>query len=335
MKYIEYKEEFKGSVIFLLSNKKTPDFSNKKRIIWDWQYNENPYVNKLSKGILLYEKGKVAGFTGLMPVHLKYENIIVEAYWSIDAIIDHTYRGKGYGGIMVDEVKVMLPVVMALGISNIQAHIRKKHGFKVNKEIEEYFFVIKANSLKNTLKKLVQHINAIKNISNKPRKTTGFDIRIIDASNPPEEIEVLWDKVQYGYHKIVIRNYSYIMWKYGKNPINKYELILVERDHKLLGVGVFRRNVDCSKLVDYIGPAEDLHIKYLIGKTFKNECSHSNLLSCICTDKEFKKVLKTLGFSQHRDRPRFYVFSNLINDQEPEKNWFIMQGDSDGDFSEF
>ena len=145
----------------------------------------------------------------------------------------------------------------------------------------------------------------------------------------------MWNKVKDGYTKIVVRNYSYIKWKYGKCRGLKYKLILVERDSELVGVGVFRKHNNGSRLVDYLGPANGLQIKYLIAKTFKNECSGSNSASCICTDEEFKNVLRFLGFRRYKDRPRFYVFSNLKNDREPEKDWFIMQGDSDGDFSEF
>ncbi len=331
----EYKEKYKNTVIDLLSQGKDSDYFKKRHKIWNWQYIENPFSNKSGNNIVVFEEGILVGFTGLMPVQLNYMGNIVEAYWSVDAIIDPIYRGKGYGGKMVNEVKIMRPIVMAFGISDIQSHIRIKNGYKVNKEIEEYFYVLKLYSLKNVIKKFFQYMKIFKNISFR-LKRCDLNVRIIDASDSPKQIDHLWEKVQSGYSNIVIRNYLYIKWKYGNCPLAKYQLIIVERGNELVGLGVFIKNKDKSRLVDYVGPAKGLRqIKYLIVKTFKKECSHSRLLSCICTDIELKKSLEILGFIKYKHRPRFYIYSNIENDRKPESNWFIMAGDSDGDFAEF
>ena len=101
-----------------------------------------------------------------------------------------------------------------------------------------------------------------------------------------------------------------------------------------MGLGVFRKNKDISKLVDYVGPSKDIQIKYIIVKAFKMACSCSRLLSCISTDEEFKKSFKILGFIRYKYRPRFYIYSAIEGDRNPENNWFIMAGDSDSDFAE-
>jgi hypothetical protein len=44
---------------------------------------------------------------------------------------------------------------------------------------------------------------------------------------------------------------------------------------------------------------------------------------------EFKKALSKLGFRIDRNKPRFYVYSNLKHDKNSEQNWFVMGGDSD------
>lgn len=329
----EYKEECKKKVIDLLSQGKDSGYLRKKYKIWDWQYNQNPFGKKVRKGIMVVEKGKVVGFNGLMPVKLKYLDNIIDACWSLDTILDPTCRGKGYGGKLVDVVKKCSPVVMGLGISDIQAYINRKQGYKVCHEIEAYHYILKPNNLKNLIKKLHQYMQIIKNIAYRPIKR-DLHVSIVGASNIPKQIDSLWEKVKDGYSKIIIRDYSYIKWKYGNHPLAKYQLIVIERGNELVGLGVFIKNSNVSRLVDYVGPSKGSQIKYSIIRSFKTICSSSRLLSCICTDEELKKCLEILGFIRYKSAPRFYVYSNIKNDRNPGSNWFIMRGDSDGDFAE-
>jgi hypothetical protein len=339
MKCVQYKRDFKDEIIKLLSYQRNPKYISFKNIIWDWQYNKNPSVSSLPKSIALFEKKKLVGFTGLMPTRFKYYDNTIYGYWSVDAFVDISRRGFGYGSFMVDKVKNMQPLIMAYGISDVQAHIRKKMGFKTNSDIDEFLFVSKSNRIKDFIKKAFQLLISFTNSRNvlcyNSKISNNFDIQIVDATHTPKQIDNLWSNIKEGYKKIVIRDYSYIKWKYGNFPLTNYKMIVVNIGNELAALGIFRRSPSCSKLVDYVGPAENFGIKYAILRTFKKQCSGSRLLSCICTDGEFKKILRTLGFRRYRTKPRFYVFSNLENDLEPEKDWFIMHGDSDGDFSEF
>ncbi len=129
----------------------------------------------------------------------------------------------------------------------------------------------------------------------------------------------------------MVKNLSYLKLKYGSHPFLKYQMIIVERNKALVGLGVFRKGHDISRLLDYIGPSKNKQIKFLIVKSFKEICSDSKSLECICTDEELKATLRYLGFRVGRSKPRFYVWSNIKGDQEPEEDWFVMGGDSDGD----
>jgi hypothetical protein len=333
MELAEYIDEFEESVIDLLSKGKDSAYLKTKKKMWDWQYNQIPFASNLRKNLVIIEGEKIVGFTGFTPVMLKYEGNVIEAHWSDSAILDPICRGKGWGKKMYNFGKTISKVALGFGITDVAAHIMRKEGYKVNSEIEHYFYNFKSNNIKNIIKKIYQYMIMAKNFTLRP-KLDHLNVRTMDTSNIPKRIDLLWKNIQDGYSKTVIKNYSYIKWKYGEFPLAKYHLILIEKGNELVGVGVFRKNIDISVLVDYVGPSKDIQIKYLIVKTFKKICSQSMALSCICTDNELKSVLEMLGFIRYKCRPRFYVYSNIENDRNPESNWFIMTGDSDGDFSE-
>lgn len=327
---MEYKEDLKYTIIELLGLGLDANYKKWKNAIWDWEFNENPFVTDLSPFIVLMNEGKVIGFNGSIPVIVRYKDEKINALWSCDTILDQKFRGKGYGKKLLHAIQVNKPLVLGLGISDAAAPILRKNGWKVNREIDEFMYVNKIISLKCIIKKCIQYYKIFQNIF-KRIQISNLNASIINASNAPEEIDALWHRVENGYSKIVVRNYSYIKWKYGNHPLAKYKLIVVKRNEGLVGVGVFRQNEKKSILVDYVGPSKDIQIKYLILSKFTKACANSELLDCICTDGEFKTCLEYLGYRQLKSKPRFYVCSNIENDHDPEGDWFVMTGDSDGD----
>ena len=95
-------------------------------------------------------------------------------------------------------------------------------------EIDEYFFHIKYNSFKSLVKVIFQYITIFKHITIRP-KECNLNVRIIDAAKAPKAIDSLWKRVKNGYFKIVVRDYSYIRWKYGNCPLRQYQIIIIEK----------------------------------------------------------------------------------------------------------
>jgi len=219
---------------------------------------------------------------------------------------------------------------LVLGSADASIHMLLKAGFQRNTDIESYFYTNRLDNLRDLPKKMIQWLMMMRSMG-KRSSPTDLEAGIVDASRVPEEIDLLWRKVEGGYAKIVKRTYSYMKWKYGSHPLKKYQCIVVTDKGDLAGLGIFRKDDEVSRLVDYVGPSTAIHIKEFIIREFKRQCSDSRLLECTCTDDEFKTSLECLGFRKYKARPRFNVYSNIENDKDPEKKWFIMTGDSDND----
>jgi hypothetical protein len=334
MEAVPYRDEFKDAVVPLWGFDKGPDYVSNKYAIWDWQYCQNPYVDNSNKGMAAIEDGDVLAFCGIMPVMLKYGDRILNAHWTLDGIGDPRCRGKGYGFKVYDAAtKDGNQYCMGIGMNDITEHLLKKSGYIANYEVSQYIYSSNAGGLKNLIKKAVQHLTVVMHLAKRP-STEGLTARVIPATEMPKEADSLWANVAGGYDKIVVRDYAYLHWKYSLHPLAKYQLVVVERGGELVGIGVFRKGATRSWLVDYLGPADDLSVKFLIAETFMNECSDAKLLQCMCSDRQMGTALKSTGFRQYKEHERFYVYSPVEGEKDYEKNWFIMGGESDGDIGD-
>jgi hypothetical protein len=328
MKVENFQALQKDTIISLLKPNK--DEQEEKNRLWDWQYIENPAAENFNSGTVMKDDGIIIGYIGYMPVELRYNGKDEKATWGCDLILSPDYRGKGYAGNLIDIYRCRAPIVLGLGSSDINNYMMCKRGYKVNSDIEEYFFTKRSKHFKDFLKKTIQYLNIIKSI-NKKNKSANLKVTIMDVSDIADKIGNLWEKVENGYTKIVKRNYLYINWKYISHPLKKYKSIVIHSDNETVGIGIFRIDENISRLIDYIGPSKGIQIKQMIIKAFLNQCTRSHLLECTCTDKEFKQSLEYYGFRRYKHKPRFHVYSNIENDQSPEKDWFVMGGDSDND----
>jgi len=334
MEMVDYKDEYKESVTALWGFDKDPHYVQKKRAVWDWQYGENPNAEKMIRGVVLLEEGEVVAFLGIMPVKLKYGDRVVDAHWTLDGIMNPKCRGKGYGEKIYTRGVTMCQLVhMGIGMNDITEHLLEKAGCVGSDEVRQHFYSNRSGGLRGGIKRLVQQLRVLRNIRNRPNRG-DLGVRVVDGTEMPREIDALWEQVEGGYPKIVVRDYAYMSWKYSRHPLAQYKLILVEQGSDLVGVGVFRGSAAKSRLVDYVGPAKDLRIKFLIAETFKRSCSASEYLECICSDNELNAALSYLGFREYGDVERFYVYSKIEGDREWEKNWFIMGGESDNDIGD-
>jgi hypothetical protein len=334
MEMVDYRDEFREGVTSLWGFDKDPTYVQKKRAVWDWEYGENPHVDDISKGTVLLEDGEVVAFLGNMPVKLKYGDRVINAHWTLDGIMNPKCRGKGYGEKVYTRGVTMCEFVhLGIGMNDITEHLLKKTGCVGSNEVEQYFFSNRSGGVKGAAKRLFQSLKILRNLSRRPEQG-DLTVDVVDATDMPREIDSLWQKVEGGYQKVVVRDFAYMRWKYSRHPLAEYKLILVKDEGELLGVGVFRTSVAKSRLVDYVGPASDLRVKFLIADTFKRSCPDSRYLECICSDTELKAALSYLGFRRYGSIERFYVLSKLEGDTDWEKNWFIMGGESDNDIGD-
>jgi GNAT superfamily N-acetyltransferase len=329
MDLIAYQDDHRDQIIELLSENDREDFFFRKKTIWNWQFIDNPNCDTTCSLLVFREDGRIMGFFGTMPVRIKYYDSYYKALWGSDFVVRSEYRRKGYGKMIFNEFQKLGPVMLALGVNNMSLPILLKNRWRVNDDIESYTYSNKISAPRDIVKRLLQNISKIR--KNERFRATEFTAEHVKAAELPIEIDLLWKSVESGYKKTVIRDHSYLKWRYGDHPFSKYELILVRNHGLLVALGVYRRNDRFSRLVDYVGPSQNSRIKYFIIDQFMKKCSDSMVLECLCTDRELKQCLSQAGFRRYRIKPRFLLFSNTLGDPFLQNDWFVMAGDADED----
>jgi hypothetical protein len=328
--FVGYRDELTESVIELLADNTKRQYAQ-KRAIWSWLYHHNPFIGDKQLGFALIGRNRVVGYNGFIPIHLWCNGELSFSAWSFDTILSPETRGKGYGGKLVDLIKSSYPIVLGLGISDRQAKIMLNHGYRANSEIEQFFYVNIPRTVKERVKYTLQLAKRLA-LSQKSVDVSHLSIETGSARHLPEEIDFLWDSVKSSHTNIVVRNHAYMQWRYAKHPVKKYSTLTVREGGVLRALAIFEQTKDRANLVDYVGGASDWEAMQLIVETFRAESSGSHLLGCVCTNPCLKSALEMNGFRCFRDRPKFYVYSNLDNHRDWTSNWFVMGGDSDYSF---
>jgi GNAT superfamily N-acetyltransferase len=330
MEITEYDPRDKDEVLELLCIGTPVGYKEWRAEIWEWQYAANPFLTDSSMPLVLLDGDRIVGFYGTQPVRIKYGDEHLDGVWGCDYFIHPSYRGKGLGTQMARAIHERHPVVAGFGISDRAVSVLQKVGRRMNEDVDEFFYQNKVTSVKELAKKTFQYYHVVKNRIGRST-TSGMEARVVNAAALPRTMDTLWQSVEAGYSKAVARDYAYVKWKYRDHPIANYQAVLITNDDELLAVGIFRQDARMSRLVDYIGPAQGEDVKASIIATFITACAGSRSLNCICSDEELKHSLAQFGFRRFREKPAFAVHSRLPGDEKPERDWFIMAGDSDED----
>lgn len=323
---VNYTPDCKDGVLLLMSSVQY------KNLIWHWQFEENPCQLSL-KSFVIKSGDEIVGFNGAMPVKVNYESKPIDAIWSCDFYLHSNFRYKGLGKLVKAKQFDSNSVTMALGLSDVAAHVWKQKGCIPNEDILGLRRFEKIGSFKSFIWYFLQKFEFIKGSST---RINGGNCKYIvnDSLGKKGDVDGLWEKVGHSYEKIVVRDYDYLHWRYEKHPLASYQYVHVFRNNELEAIGIFRRHENNVRFVDMVAHATDIESRSaLVASWLKLHCG-SDIYNCMTTDKLLQKCLLAYGFCKTRNKQWFFVKSFFPRNVSPEKNWFIMSGDSDGEFLE-
>ncbi|MFQ5661401.1 MAG: GNAT family N-acetyltransferase [Gammaproteobacteria bacterium] len=323
---VGYRKEYRESVPDLMHSRPF------KKEIWNWQFIENPFSEQFNPVILIDQWNSVIGFNGVMPVKIKIGERVSDGIWSCDFFVDSRYRGMGIGKKLKKILNNHSPIIMALGISDMASPVLLGMGWRKNCEVETFHRIQRFTGAKSFLIYGMQILNRFKYATHFERN--DYYSEYTNSLPDGDLVELLWERVANDYNRCVVRNYSYLHWKYECHPLAKYGFITAESDGSLMGILVIRVTGLYARIVDYLGPAHDMALKAALLEEYFSVTKHTVTQSCITSDKELKKILLSNGFRKMQGHMRFYIHSSSRDDPDITDDWFIMGGDSDGDMLE-
>jgi hypothetical protein len=221
---------------------------------------------------------------------------------------------------------------MAFGISEKASEVLKHLGWVQDKSVESYRMTRKASGLRSLMFMALQLANRIVRgrlfVPRPAAQQEGLLLSVTSSLPLRHKVDALWGTCASTYERAVVRDYRYLDWRYQKHPLGRYAFVRAETERDLLGILVVRIHGEHLRIVDYVGPAEDLKLKKAMVTYTINRWRHVTQISAVTSDAQFGECLLAAGFLRLRSKPRFFRCEQESSDAK----WFIMAGDSDGEF---
>lgn len=314
------------------------------REFWRWENKHNPRGESI---IALFKEGEeLRGHLSLQPVLLKVGEEELLAGQRINSMIDEEWRGKGRFKDLFDHLlekgreqgfsfTYFFPNQQALRatqknrevieVAHVPRFVKFYSGFKAAQHLQD-------TRVPRGLAGMLLSLLLIKNrFGGNTRGTVelcGFD----------ERFDELWERVKGGLNAAVVRDTTYLNWRYAESP-RGYRIFALEGEagKKVHGYLVLYREDErgLAHIVDFL--AEDKNaVKPLLNRADRAARQEGCwALSCwILDDGQFSSHLKPSGFL----RVRAPNILGLVDIQCSEKqrevlsqpgNWYLTIGDSD------
>jgi L-malate glycosyltransferase len=303
-----------------------------KGLIWDWQFRA---TTDEVQPVAAYAGDRLIGFNGLIGVDVQFDGERVPAAWSCDFIVAPDYRRHGVGRGLKQELDTRSDMMMALGVSSSAAPVLEQAGWRSGPGPRTWVRWQKPRGLQTNLRRWTQYpAAALGRISLGVVKSAGVDATFTSKLPATAELDRFWSHCKSGYTHCVVRDGALLEWRYARFPFPVYRYLVLRRNDELVAIGILRTSGSAIKLVDYVGPAHDLALKHLLVQLLIKEYAGATSVECTTNDRELQRVLLSQGFlpsafESHRFFTRIQS-AGASNDQS--EDWFLMGGDSDGDF---
>lgn len=302
--------------------------------LWQWQFST---ITSSGTYLLLENSQGIVAFNGLMPRKALLAGQEVDFIWSCDFIVCPSSRGRGLGRKMKKELlhKYSNSIIASLGISDSASNLLKIMGWESRPGLTEYRKIRRCNNIKDVGKRLVQAINYCYGLVKISPMDIDTNIDLLTQLPCTSDVNGLWSKVADTYSAAVVRDYNYLTWRYQSHPLaSQCYRYLVLRDNKgnLEAVLVVRSQGKTLHIVDYLGPSEALSLKLLLLKSVGEYFQDSDTFSLCIVQEEWKKAALYQGFYKTNSSLNFSL--RYPNQGTDDTNWFLMKGDSDGEFLE-
>lgn len=303
-----------------------------KKQLWNWQFESNPFGFPFRPVALVDGADNVVGFNGVMAVRITDKGKHISALWSCDFYLAEQWRGRGLGSEIKHELHQKAPLIMAFGISDRASDVLRHLGWVPDDSVRTYRMLRRRSGIRSWLLTGLQWLNRFGRGLFYTPGSSGIRIEACSALPCSRLVDDLWNRCYREYGKVVQRDFAYLDWRFQQHPLSRYAFVLAWRGEVLAGLLVVRFSRGTLRIVDYCGPARDLPLKRAIVRAALRCWPHANQVVSATSDLELASAFLAEGFVQLRDRPRFYVYETGKSSPDQSSPWFIMAGDSDGEF---
>jgi hypothetical protein len=321
---------------------------------WRWMFVESAERLAVAPMVWVYRRPEgVVGHQGAIPVRVKVGESQHVSGWFVETAVLDSVRGKAIGPMVVAKALQDLPFNLSLGQTPEMRAIQFRLGWTEVCPLRTCVFVLRANPVLRTRVRqpLLRHAaaaalataQAARHWWGRRRGRGRFEVRAIERFD--ETHTTLWRQVARQYPCAVVRDASYLNWKYTTQPGQQFTRLEIRRDGALAGLVVvtvrepspgrpYRRGF----IVDAVLPPRDadvVHAAYDAARRALLERGADLMVLEIAND-DLVRHARAFGFMANTPERVFLVATGGLPPEQaalvraPE-NWLITGGDSDID----
>ncbi|MCF6158420.1 MAG: GNAT family N-acetyltransferase [wastewater metagenome] len=318
---------------------------------WDWKFRDNPAVRDMEEWIIVAESnGRIISHYANMPTEIKYNNGLLTAGQYVDIMIDPLARKNAqlFWKLVREHSKNSKKTTsFTFGFPNEIAYQVGKL-FLGYKDLGGMVQLFKRLSFRSALKRrfpwcpkwIINFIHAFSKIFyqfNLMARTTDGNIIVKTVNMFDERIDKFWNTVKDRYGIMVVRNLSYLNWRY-KNK--QYSILIGEEGGELIGYAVTKIEDNNDARVGYIidilscdNKTTSL-LKGALQLLLKQDVDY--VLSALLAHDPLCTYHRKLGFKRHKEfKPIQVTITPLTKEVDTkyllnQENWHITYGDTDG-----
>jgi hypothetical protein len=317
---------------------------------WRWMFVESAARLGVEPRLWLHrDAGSIVGYMGAIPVRLKIGAGEMNTAWLVDTMVLEAYRQQALGSRLMVQAHDDLPFALSLGQTAEMRDIQLRLGWKQVAPLEIAQLLIRPeNVLKGKLPRPaalaagwgLRASSAVRDLLRERPRASVREVTRFD-----ERHDRLWKSVADSLDCVVVRDASYLNWKYVDQPGQDFvRLEVLEGDSvKAVCVLMFREPDEAyryrrSFLVDLVAPLTD---ERLMSELLQTACAAAaergaDSLLCLHVGQALTSVLRTYGFALRTPQRYLLVDPGPLTGPVLERvlsarSWFVTQGDSDID----
>jgi len=321
---------------------------------WQWMFLSSAQRLGVPPMVWLYRNAAgIVAHQGAIPVRLKVGAAEHITGWFVETMALESVRGKAIGPMLIKKALDDLPFNLSLGQTPQMRTIQLAMGWHHVAPLDTYVLVLNPRrvlgaklrprwlqypaALGYTALQRSKHFLGQRRL---PWTPTVAEIARFDATH-----DRLWDAVKHAYPCIVVRDASYLNWKYVDQPGQNFLRLEVRHNATVVAIAVvlivepgqvypYRRGF----LVDLLVPATNQEVIWAALEAVRQACQQRDvdLLTFYLVSHALRSAVTSFGFFL-REPTRFFLVSAGGISSEVSRavlspaHWFITQGDSDID----
>ena len=286
---------------------------------------------------------------GAIPVRLKIDRAERNTAWLVDTMVLESHRSDALGSHLMVQAHEDLPFALSLGQTAEMRAILLRLGWRQVAPLQTAQLLIRPqNVLKGKMPGAVAWAAGIGvTMSTTVRDALRENSRFAACEIPRfgSEHDQLWDRAAQDIGCGVVRDASYLNWKYVAQPGQQFLRLDVRDGNALVATAIlmFREPDNDYRyrrafLVDMVAPLSDSALLQRVVRTVAGAAAQrgADALVCMHVSTHLTDALRACGFLM-REPTRFLVVStgpmetSAVEQLVSPDKWFVTQGDSDID----